>query len=116
MAKLPKAQREFFNQSARICVQNLLGPALSYKGVQITDEQLAEAISTVDLNELTEKLAMEFTSRVDFKTIKKVDAFLSGQEYREVVQALPEVNRAINDLLVSIVAPLVPTDVPEGDV
>lgn len=115
MAKLPKAQREFFDQFARIGVQNLLGPALSYKGVEINDEQLAAAVATLDLKELTEAIAAEFTSRVDFKTIKKVDAFMRGSEFHSVVQASTEVNRAINDLLVSVVAPLVPNDVPQGD-
>lgn len=111
MAKLPKAQREFFETFARVGVSNLLGPALSYRGIEISEEQVGNVVDTLKLDSLTEAIAKEFTDRVDFKTIKKVDAFMKSEEFRIVVEASTEVNRAINDLLVSIVAPLIPSDV-----
>ena len=110
MAKLPKAQQEFFEEFARAGVQNTLGPALRYKGLEITEDQVSAVIDTIDLKQLTDTIAMKFTDRVEFKTIKKVDTFMKSDEFRTVIEASQYVNSEINDLLISIIAPLIPKD------
>lgn len=110
MSKLTKAQREFFSQFSRTAVANMLAPILEFKGVEITREQLEQALSTVDLTELTEAIGTEFLSRVEFKTLKKVDNFMKSLDFTSVVEASTEVNRAVNELILDAVAPLVPRD------
>lgn len=112
MSKLTKMQKEFFSNFANTAVANLLGPVLDYKGVEISEEGLLAAISTVDLSELTQAIGEEYLKHADFKTIKKVDAFMRSEEFQTVVKASADVQAAINDLVISIVTPLIPQDVP----
>lgn len=111
--KLNKAQREFFGTFAANAVENILGPVLEFKGVEITAEQVAEVVKTLDLTELTNAIGRAFIERVDFKTIVKVDKFMKGEEFTNVVLASSEVNALVQSELVQIVAPLIPQDAPE---
>lgn len=108
--KLNKAQREFFGAFSRNAVSNILGPVLAYKGVEITDEQLAGVVDTIDMSTLTQAIAEAFMERVDFKTLVKVDRFMKGDEFMSVVAASSEVNAAVQSELVQIIAPMIPTD------
>lgn len=111
--KLNKAQREFFGTFAANAVENILGPVLEFKGVEITAAQVAEVVKTLDLTELTNAIGRAFIERVDFKTIVKVDKFMKGEEFTSVVLASSEVNALVQSELVQIVAPLIPQDAPE---
>lgn len=111
--KLNKAQREFFGAFSRNAVSNILGPVLAYKGVEITDEQLAGVVDTIDMSTLTQAIAEAFMERVDFKTLVKVDRFMRGDEFMSVVAASSEVNAAVQAELVQIIAPMIPTDEAE---
>lgn len=110
--KLTKTQREFFVQFSKGAVAGILGPVLEFKGVEITPEQLAEVIETMDLTDLTKAIGQAFLARVDFKTIVKVDKFMKSEEFMQVVQASSEVNAMVQSELVQAVAPLIPTDAP----
>jgi len=108
--KLNKAQREFFGSFASNAVENILGPVLEFKGVDITAEQVTEVVKTLDLTELTNAIGRAFIDRVDFKTIVKVDKFMKGEEFTSVVMASSEVNAMVQGELVQIIAPLIPSD------
>lgn len=109
-AKLTKAQKEFFGAFSANAVENILGPVLEFKGVEITPEQVAEVVATLDLKDLTNAIGFAFLERVDFKTIVKVDKFMKSEEFMSVVTASSEVNAAVQSELVQIVAPLIPSD------
>ena len=111
-AKLTKGQREFFNVFARGAVAGILGPVLEFKGVEISEEQLAAVIDTIDLTDLTRAIGQQFIARVDFKTIQKVDKFMKSEEFAKVIQASSEVNALVQAELVQAIAPLIPADEP----
>lgn len=113
VVKLTKAQREFFGAFASNAVENILGPVLEFKGVEITAAQVSEVVKTLDLTELTNAIGRAFIERVDFKTIVKVDKFMKGEEFTKVVLASSEVNALVQSELVQIVAPLIPHDPEE---
>lgn len=113
--KLTKAQKEFFGAFASNAVENILGPVLEFKGVEITAEQVHAVVETLDLTELTNAIGRAFMDRVDFKTIVKVDKFMKGDEFTSVVLASSEVNAMVQGELVQIVAPLIPVDAEEPD-
>lgn len=112
--KLTKAQKEFFGNFATNAVENILGPVLEFKGVEITAEQVTEVVKTLDLTELTNAIGRAFIDRVDFKTIVKVDKFMKSEEFTNVVLASSEVNGLVQSELVQIVAPLIPSDEAEA--
>lgn len=114
-AKLTKAQREFFGAFASNAVENILGPVLEFKGVEITAAQVSEVVKTLDLTELTNAIGRAFIERVDFKTIVKVDKFMKGEEFTKVVLASSEVNALVQSELVQIVAPLIPHEPEEAE-
>jgi len=111
--KLTKAQKEFFGTFASNAVENILGPVLEFKGVEITAEQVREVVKTLDLTDLTNAIGRAFIERVDFKTILKVDKFMKSEEFASVVAASTEVNGLVQGELVQVVAPLIPSDEPE---
>jgi hypothetical protein len=113
-AKLTKAQKEFFGKFASNAVENILGPVLEFRGVEITAEQVSNVVATLDLTTLTEAIARAFIDRVDFKTIVKVDKFMKGEEFTNVVTASSEVNALVQGELIQIIAPLIPQDEPEA--
>lgn len=113
-AKLTKAQREFFGAFASNAVENILGPVLEFKGIEISGEQVAEVVGTLDLSNLTNAIAHAFMDRVDFKTIVKADKFMRGEEFTSVVLASSEVNAMVQGELVQIIAPLIPSDPEEA--
>lgn len=104
--KLTKAQKEFFGAFASNAVENILGPVLEFKGLEITAEQ----VSTLDLSELVASIGGAFLERVDFKTLKAVDKFMRSEDFVNVVLASTEVNAMVQGLLVQIIAPLIPVD------
>lgn len=108
--KLTKAQKEFFGAFASNAVENILGPVLEFKGVEITAEQVSEVVKTLDLTELTNAIGRAFIDRVDFKVITKVDKFMKSEEFTSVVLASSEVNAMVQGELVQIIAPLIPQD------
>jgi hypothetical protein len=112
--KLTKAQKEFFGTFAANAVENILGPVLEFKGVEITAEQVSAVVKTLDLSQLTNAIGSAFIDRVDFKTILKVDKFMKSVEFASVVAASTEVNGLVQSELVQIIAPLIPHDEPEA--
>lgn len=112
-AKLKKAEREFFSTFATGAVTGILGPVLEFKGVEITDEQLADVIATLDLTDLTTGIGQSFLSLVDFKTLVKVDKFMKSEEFIKVIQASSAVNAMVQEQLVQVIAPLIPSEEAE---
>lgn len=106
--KLPKAQREFYGDFARVAVQNILAPILEFRGLDISQEGLDAVLDQVDLTSLTAAIAAGFNERVDFKTVVKVDKFMKGEDFNAVAQASAEVNALVQGALIEVVAPLIP--------
>lgn len=113
--KLTKTQKEFFGAFAKNAVENILGPVLEFKGVEITPEQVTEVVKTLDLTDLTNAIGRAFIDRVDFKTILKVDKFMKSDEFTSVVMASSEVNGMVQSQLVQTIAPLIPQEATEEE-
>ncbi len=107
--KLNKAQREFFNAFAFNAVSGLLVAVHEMNGSEATQEELIGQVQDTDLTALTNLIAKEFTDRVEFKTLVKVDKFLKTEEALSVITASTEVSHAINTQLIEVIASLIPT-------
>lgn len=106
--KLTKAQREFFGAFAFNAVTGLLVAVHEMNGSDAATEDLVGLVQDADLSAVTQLIAEEFLSRVDFKTLVKVDKFLKSEEAVSVVVASTEVSNSINDTLIETVSNLLP--------
>jgi hypothetical protein len=79
MAKLTKAQREFFYDFAKNDLSNILFPILHAQGLQLTPELAESLLNMVDLD-----------------------------AYTEIVVASQQVSDAVNDERIRILAALIP--------
>jgi hypothetical protein len=108
MAKLTKAQREFFYDFAKNDLSNILFPILHAQGLQLTPELAENLLSMVDLDSYTETIGQAFLSRVDFTTIRRVDKIMKSDEFNNVIVASQQVSDAVNDERIRILAALIP--------
>lgn len=108
MAKLTKAQREFFTEFAKNDLSNTLFPILHAQGIGLTPELAEELISMVDLDTYTEVIGAAFLERVDFTTIKRVDKIMKSDEFNNVIIASQQVSDVVNDERIKILAALIP--------
>ena len=91
---LPKAQKEFFNGFVQETVLTILA--------QICQEDQREQIVAVanvilkssaeegNLDHIVNATAESILSKVDFKTLKKVDAFMKNEDFVNVLRATHE--------------------------
>ena len=108
MAKLTKAQREFFYDFAKNDLSNALFPILHAQGLNLTQELADELLNMVDLNTYTEIIGSAFLERVDFATIKRVDKIMKSDEFNNVIVASHQVSDAVNDERIRILMALIP--------
>lgn len=108
MAKLTKAQREFFYDFAKNDLSNVLFPILHAQGLQLTPELAEELLKMVDLDSYTEVIGQAFLERVDFTTIKRVDKVMKSDEFNNVIIASQQVSDAVNDHRIAILSALIP--------
>ncbi|AHJ87306.1 hypothetical protein phiPsa267_049 [Pseudomonas phage phiPsa267] len=108
MAKLTKAQREFFYDFAKNDLSNALFPILHAQGIQMTSELAEELLNMVDLNTYTEIVGSAFLERVDFATIKRVDKIMKSDEFNNVIVASHQVSDAVNDERIRILMAMIP--------
>jgi hypothetical protein len=108
MAKLTKAQREFFYEFAKNDLSNTLFPILHAQGIGMTPELAEELMSMVDLDAYTEIVGAAFLERVDFATIKRVDKIMKSEEFNNVIVASHQVSDAVNEERIRILAALIP--------
>lgn len=109
-AKLPKAQREFFAEFARNDISNSLFPILHSQGLQFTPEVANEILDQINLDAYVELIAKEFTDRIDFATIKKVDKIMKSDDFHNVIVASQQVSDAVNEARITILTSLIPDD------
>lgn len=108
MAKLTKAQREFFYEFAKNDLSNTLFPILHAQGIGLTPELAEELLGMVDLGAYTEVIGAAFLERVDFTTIKRVDKIMKSVEFNNVIIASQQVSDVVNDERIRILAALIP--------
>lgn len=108
--KLPKAQREFFAEFARNDISNCLFPILHAQGLEFTAEVANEVLDQINFDAYIELIAKEFTDRVDFATIKKVDKIMKSDDFHNVIVASQQVSDAVNEARIDILASLVPDE------
>lgn len=108
MAKLTKAQREFFYDFAKNDLSNTLFPILHAQGINMTAELAEELMAMVDLDTYTETIGAAFLERVDFTTIKRVDKIMKSDEFNNVIVASQQVSDAVNDERIRILSALIP--------
>lgn len=110
MAKLTKAQREFFSEFARNDLGNALFPILAAQGLQLTKEIGDEVLDAIDLSAYTELVGQSFLERADFATIKKIDKIMKSEDFIKVIVASHQVSDLVNDARIAILASLIPDD------
>lgn len=115
MAKLTKAQREFFYDFAKNDLSNSLFPILHAQGLTLTPELADELMNMVDLNTYTEIVGAAFLERVDFATIKRVDKIMKSDDFNNVIVASHQVSDAVNDERIRILTALIPTEEDFGE-
>lgn len=108
MAKLTKAQREFFYEFAKNDLGNALFPILAAQGLQLTPEIADELLNLVDLDTYTETVGQAFLERVDFTTIKRVDKIMKSDEFNNVIIASQQVSDVVYDERIRILSALIP--------
>lgn len=108
MAKLTKAQREFFYEFAKNDLSNALFPILHAQGLNLTAELADELMDMVDLDAYTEIVGAAFLERVDFPTIKRVDKIMKSDEFNNVIVASHQVSDVVNDERIRILTALIP--------
>lgn len=113
MAKLTKAQREFFYEFARNDISNCLFPILHAQGLEFTAEVANEVLDSINIDPYVELIGAAFLERVDFATIKKVDKIMKSDEFHNVIVASQQVSDVVNDARIAILASLVPDDEEE---
>lgn len=110
MAKLTKAQREFFVEFARNDIANSLFPILHAQGLQFTPEVGNQVLDGINLDSYVELIAASFLERVDFNTIKKIDKIMKSDEFQSVIVASHQVSDTVNDARIAILTSLIPDD------
>lgn len=113
MAKLTKAQREFFTEFARNDIGNALFPILAAQGVQITKEVGDDVLNAIDLSAYVELIGAAFLERADFATIKRVDKIMKSEEFMNIIVASHQVSDLVHDARIAILASLIPDDEDE---
>lgn len=108
MAKLTKAQREFFSEFAKNDLGNALFPILHAQGIQLTPELAEELLNLVDLDAYTEIVGQAFLERVDFTTVKRVDKIMKSDEFNNVIVASQQVADLVYDERIRILSALIP--------
>lgn len=108
MAKLTKAQREFFSEFAKNDLGNALFPILHAQGIQLTPELAEELLNLVDLDAYTEIVGAAFLERVDFTTVKRVDKIMKSDEFNNVIVASQQVSDIVYDERIRILSALIP--------
>ncbi|CUR44344.1 hypothetical protein VCM_00142 [Pseudomonas phage VCM] len=114
MAKLTKAQREFFTEFARNDLGNALFPILAAQGLQITKEVGDEVLDAIDLSSYIELIGAAFLERADFATIKRVDKIMKSEDFMNVIVASHQVSDLVHDARISILTSLIPDDEEEA--
>lgn len=110
MAKLTKAQKEFFSEFARNDLSNTLFPVLAGQGITFTPELAKELLDMVDLDAYTEIVGQAFLERVDFATIKRVDKIMKSDEFNNVIVASHQVSDAVHEERMRILVALSPVE------
>lgn len=114
MAKLTKAQHEFFSAFARNDLGNALFPILAAQGLQITEEVGNEVLDAIDLSAYTELVGKAFLERADFAKIKRVDKIMKSDEFMSVIIASHQVSDLVHDARIAILTSLIPDDEEEA--
>lgn len=108
MAKLTKAQREFFSEFAKNDLGNALFPILHAQGIPLTPELAEELLNLVDLDAYTEIVGAAFLERVDFTTVKRVAKIMKSDEFNNVIVASQQVADLVYDERIRILSALIP--------
>lgn len=110
MAKLTKAQKEFFTEFARNDLGNTLFPILASQGITFTPQLANELLDMVDLDAYTEIVGLKFLELVDFAAIKRVDKIMRSEEYNKVINASYDVSDAVHEERIRILTAMTPVE------
>lgn len=113
MAKLTKAQKEFFTEFARNDLSNTLFPILAGQGVEFTPELANQLMDMIDLDTYTEIVGQAFLERIDFAAIKRVDKIMKSDEFNSVIVASHQVSDAVHEERMRILVALSPVEAEE---
>lgn len=106
MAKLTKAQKEFFDKFAKNILTNTILMDMGTKGFDVTDEVVEQVQKLVDqqnVDSLVNAVGAALLERVEFKTLVKVEKFLNTEEARTAMQAAQEVGASVQEELYGLI-------------
>lgn len=110
MAKLTKAQKEFFGDFAKNDLSNHLFPILSAQGIELTPELAEQLLAMLNLDQYTEIVGTAFLERADFATIKRIDKIMKSEDFNKVIVASHQVSDAVHEERIRILAALIPDE------
>lgn len=113
MAKLTKAQKEFFTEFAKNSLANSLFPLLKMKGLEFTHDKAKELIDMIDVSDLAEGIGQAFLQRVSFTEVKRINAIMKSDEFVRVIAASHEVGADTEAQLMELLVQLIPADEAE---
>jgi len=95
MKKLSKQQKEFFQSFVRETIVGIVsqisGEETAGRLPAVADIILKESLAVGNLDHIVDAFATAMLDKVDFKTLKKVDAFMKSDDYIKVMLAMQEV-------------------------
>lgn len=95
MSKLTKAQKEFFTKFTKTAIQNILLTQVKPEYAAAVRDASTAALAEADISSLRDAVAREFLARTDFKTVVRVDKFLSSEDYAHVNRVASEVLESV---------------------
>jgi hypothetical protein len=91
MKKLSKQQKEFFQSFVRETIVGIVsqisGEETAGRLPAVADIILKESLAVGNLDHIVDAFATAMLDKVDFKTLKKVDAFMKSEDYVKVMMA-----------------------------
>lgn len=91
MKKLSKQQKEFFQSFVRETIVGIVsqisGEETAGRLPAVADIILKESLAVGNLDHIVDATATAMLDKVDFKTLKKVDAFVRSEDYVKVMMA-----------------------------
>lgn len=113
MAKATKAQRDFFDKFSRNIVVNTLLIQLEKEGTVCPPETVQKIVAVVeqaDVSLLSQAVGDKLLELVDFKTLQKVERFLTSEEAKRAMTAAQTVGAVVQDEIYAVLGEIFKED------
>lgn len=113
MAKIPKAQREFFDRFSKNILVNTLLLQLQNEGTETSPELVQKIVAVIDGAEvaaLATAVREKMLELVEFKTLQKVEKFLTSPEAVQAMTAAQQVGILVQEEIYAVLRTVVSQD------